>query len=123
VIDLRPDREPTTAEAWLRNYPGIEIVARDRNGGYGRAVTRALPNAMQVADRWHLLENASAAFLAAVRHSLPAIRNAVGAQPLDPKVLTQAERIQYEAFCAVSKPTRWYDAWRKRICQLGVSLA
>jgi|GEM_PF-3396066 len=46
VIDLLPDREPATVEAWLRARPGIEVVARDRNGGYGSAVSRALPKAV-----------------------------------------------------------------------------
>lgn len=76
VIDLLPDREPATVEAWLRTRPGIEIVARDRNGGYGGTVSRALPRAVQVADRWHLLENASAAFLAAVQRTMPASHSA-----------------------------------------------
>ncbi len=98
VIDLLPDREPATVEAWLSRHPQIEVVARDRNGGYGGAVARALPNAVQVADRWHLLENSGAAFLAAVRHALPDIRKAVGAQKLDAEILTAAERLQYEGF-------------------------
>lgn len=98
VIDLLPDREPATVEAWLRARPGIEIVARDRNGGYGGAVARALPGAIQVADRWHLLENASAAFLAAVRRHMEVIRRAVGSIELDPGLLTAAERLQYEGF-------------------------
>ena len=71
IVDILPDREPATVEAWLGRHPGIEIVARDRDGGYGRAVSRALPNAMQVADRWHLLDNCGKAFLAAVRRSMP----------------------------------------------------
>lgn len=42
IIDLLPDREPATVEAWLKGQPQIEVVARDRNGGYGGAVSRAL---------------------------------------------------------------------------------
>lgn len=98
IIDFLPDREPGTVEAWLRARLGIEVVARDRNGGYGGAVSRALPQAIQVADHWHLLENASAAFLAAVQRNMPAIRKAIGAQALDPNLLTAAERLQYEGF-------------------------
>ncbi|WP_417604918.1 ISL3 family transposase [Primorskyibacter flagellatus] len=98
VIDLLPDREPATVEAWLRARPGIEVVARDRNGGYGGAVSRALPKAVQVADRWHLLENASAAFLSAVQRNMPAIRKAIGAKALDRKLLTAAEKLQYEGY-------------------------
>jgi transposase len=47
----------------LADHREIAIVARDRGGGYGEAVAKALPHAMQVADRWHLIENASRAFL------------------------------------------------------------
>lgn len=98
VVDLLPDREPATVEIWLRRHPQVEIVARDRNGRYAGAVTRALPHAVQVADRWHLPENAGAAFLAAVRNAMPDTRSAIGAQRLDPNVPTAAERLQYEGF-------------------------
>lgn len=56
TIALLPDREPATTEAWLLGQQQIEIIARDRGGGYGLAVARALPQAIQVADRWHLME-------------------------------------------------------------------
>lgn len=98
VIDLLPNREPASVEAWLGSHPQIELVARDRNGGYAGAVARALPRAVQVADRWHLLENASAAFLVAVRRNMPMIRRLAGASDLDPALLTAAERLQYEGF-------------------------
>ena len=38
----------------LRDHPGVEIVCRDGSGAYGEAVRRALPDAVQVSDRWHL---------------------------------------------------------------------
>ena len=98
IVTLLPDREKATIEAWLSGHPGIEVVSRDRGGGYGEAVARALPQAVQVADRWHLMENASAAFLDAVRKSMRPIRSAIGATVIDPSLLTAAERLQYEGY-------------------------
>jgi transposase len=51
IVALLPDREPATAQAWLAAHPTIAIVARDRGGGYGEAAAKALPHAIQVADR------------------------------------------------------------------------
>ena len=98
IVDILPDHEPATVEAWLERHPGIEFVARDRDGGYSRAVSRALPHAVQIADRWHLLDNAANAFLAAVRRSMPEIRAAFGSRIVAPTVLTKAEQLQYEGF-------------------------
>lgn len=79
-------------------HPSITTVARDRGGGYGEAIAKALPHADQVADRWHLMENASRAFLDAVSKSMRQIRKAVGSTIIDPKLLTYAERLQYEGY-------------------------
>ena len=97
-VQLLPDREPATSEAWLRHHPSIKVIARDRGGGYGEAAARALPEATQVADRWHLMENASAAFLDAVRKCMRQIRSTLGATVINPALLTCAERLQYEGF-------------------------
>lgn len=56
-VDLLPDRTAETLAAWLRDHPGIEVVARDRSTEYTRAITEAAPEALQVADRWHLLHS------------------------------------------------------------------
>ncbi len=73
-------------------------MARDRGGGYALATQKALPNAVQVADRWHLMENASHAFLDAVRKSMRQIRSAIGAATINPVLLTAAEKLQYEGY-------------------------
>ena len=73
-------------------------MSRDRGGGYGEAATKALPDAVQVADRWHLMENASSAFLDAVRKSMRSIRTAIGAAKINPDLLTCAEKLQYEGY-------------------------
>src|SRR3981189_1319335 len=98
IVTLLPDREPATAQPWSAAHPTIAIVARDRGGGYGEAAAKALPHAIQVADRWHLMENASRHFLDAVRKSMRQIRTVVGATTIDPKLLTAAERLQYEGY-------------------------
>ncbi len=59
VIDLLPERSEGSTEDWIRNHPGTEIVSRDRASLYAEAATKAAPQAIQVADRWHLLHNMS----------------------------------------------------------------
>ena len=56
-IDLLPDRRVETVIQWLAQHPDIEIVTRDRSQDYAQAITGGAPQAIQVADRWHLLKN------------------------------------------------------------------
>ena len=101
VIDILPDRERETVANWFRANRQVEVICRDRGASYGAAGNAAAPQAIQVADRWHLFENASAAFLQAVRAELPLLRKALAPQAvIDPATLTRAERLQWEGALA-----------------------
>jgi transposase len=83
VLDLLPDREGDTFAAWLQAHPSIGVVSRDRGGSFAEGATRGAPQAIQVADRFHVLKNLVEAFQqvlgrehAALRAAAQAVTNA-----------------------------------------------
>ena len=67
VIDLLPNREgnerrSATLTNWLKQYPSIETVSRDRSSTYASATTEADSKIVQIADCWHILKNLTEGF-------------------------------------------------------------
>lgn len=59
VIDVLEDRTAETLAMWLSAHREIKIVSRDRSKTYAEGIRQGAPQALQVADRWHLLKNGS----------------------------------------------------------------
>jgi len=57
VVDLLPDRKAATSAAWMHQQPDLMVVSRDRGGEYASATAQGAPQALQCANRFHLLKN------------------------------------------------------------------
>lgn len=57
VVDLLPDRQAETSAQWMRQHPDISVVSRDRGSEYASAASQGAPQAVQCADRFHIVKN------------------------------------------------------------------
>jgi transposase len=94
IIDLLPNRTVATATTWFKAHPDIKIVSRDRSTDYALAATLGAPQALQVADRWHLVRNLADALQVLLARHRPEIRLSRG----------EAEANMIETLSAVWSP-------------------
>jgi transposase len=57
VIDLLPERSAPSVAQWLQAHSTVAIVCRDRSGLYAEGIRQGAPQAIQVVDRFHLVQN------------------------------------------------------------------
>jgi transposase len=56
-IDLLPERTADALSLWLRNHPSVLVISRDRSTEFARGASDGAPEAVQIADRSHILQN------------------------------------------------------------------
>jgi transposase len=57
VIDLLAVRSAGATADWLKQHPDIEMISRDHCGSFAQGAHEGAPQARQVADRFHILQN------------------------------------------------------------------
>ncbi len=73
-VDLLPDRAAETLASWLVAHPGVQLISRDRAGEYAQGAKKGAPEAIQVADRFHLTKNLSEVVERILSHHRQALR-------------------------------------------------
>ena len=107
VLDLLPERSALSVAQWLQAHPNVEIVCRDRSGLYAEGIRQGAPQALQVVDRFHLMQNLREAlerFFLRYRWDL----NTLGAAPHQSSELTPTP-----AMISRARHARWVHRYHQ----------
>ena len=87
-VDLLPDRSAQAVAQWLTAHPGTQIISRDRGGDYAVGAREGAPQALQIADRFHLVKNLGELVERIVRRHAQAVEQQTATSPLAHSVAT-----------------------------------
>ena len=71
LIALLPGRDGQSLREWLKEHPNIVAIARDRDSAYAKVINEFCPEAVQIADRFHLFQNLSSHIWEAMKKTIP----------------------------------------------------
>jgi transposase len=87
-VDLLPDRSAHAVAQWLTAHPSVQIISRDRAGDYALGAREGAPQALQIADRFHLVKNLGELVERIVRRHAQAVEQQTATSPLAHSVAT-----------------------------------
>jgi transposase len=118
VLDLLPLRTAPSVAQWLQAHPSVEIVCRDRSRLYAEGIRHGAPQAVQMVDRFHLVQNLRDAlerFFLRYRRDLNTLSASLhrSLEPSTPAMINQARHTRWVQ--------RYHQIRRLRAQQLGIA--
>jgi transposase len=101
-IGLLAGREAEALAEWLQEHPGVDVLSRDRSATYRSGMNQGAPDAIQVADRFHLLQNLAEALQQSLGTYPQALKAVDTAQRLTIASSTQEEAVVLPSPAALS---------------------
>lgn len=90
-VAILDGRDGTTLKEWLKNNQHIKAVTRDRASAYSSAIQEILPDAMQIADRFHLHQNLLEAIKNTVNSIIP-VDIRIPINDVEEEMVTESEK-------------------------------